>query len=276
MRITIKEQVKIRELTERYFGKGSTVRLFGSRVDDSKRGGDIDLYVEPTNRQINLLDARANLWGELQVQLGEQKIDIVLANEEKLLIDQEAITKGVILMNYKDAKLVEVIHECNRHLIVLNRQCKVLNSIMPLTVNSFESLSLEAETALDVFLFRFTKLQDVMGAKLFPTLLESFIEEIKEMTFIDRINRLDELGLVSLNEWKPIRDKRNDVAHEYPSTPQITVNALNAAYGALSELYAISKRCIEFVHTQNILPAQIDKKLNVKVPFFKQWENSDK
>ncbi len=86
------------------------------------------------------------------------------------------------------------------------------------------------------------------------------------------IELIDELGLVSLNEWKPIRDKRNDVAHEYPSTPQVTVDALNAVYGVLSELYAISKRCIQFVHTQGVLPVQIDQKLNVNIPFFEQWE----
>lgn len=277
MRITIKEQIKIRELTEKFFGRGSTVRLFGSRVNDTKRGGDIDLYIEPIDRSINLLDVKANFWGKLQVELGEQKIDIVLANKENLLIDQEAIAKGIILMTYKESKLVEIIHECNRHLIVLDRQNAILNHIMPLTVNRFQSLSLEAETALDVFLFRFTKLQDVMGAKLFPRLLESFEEDVKEMTFIDKINRLDELGLVSLGEWKPIKDKRNDVAHdEYPATPQVTVDSLNAAYGALTELYLISKKCIRFVHDRDILPTQIDEKLIVDVPFFERWENSVK
>jgi hypothetical protein len=34
----------------------------------------------------------------LQKELGEKKIDIVIANEEKLLIDDDAIEKGIILM----------------------------------------------------------------------------------------------------------------------------------------------------------------------------------
>ncbi len=189
MRITIKEQVRIRELTEKYFGMGSVVRLFGSRVDDSKRGGDIDLYIEPVSRSIDLREAKTNLWVALQKELGEQKIDIVISSEENLLIDIEATTKGSVLMNYKEAKLVEAIHECNRHLVVLDRQWAILDPIMLLTVSFFEAPSIEAETSLDVFLFRFTNLQDVMGAKLFPTILESFIEDIKDMTFIDRVNR---------------------------------------------------------------------------------------
>ena len=130
----------------------------------------------------------------------------------------------------------------------------------------------EHETALDVFLFRFTKLQDSVGKKLFPTILEASQEDIKGLTFIDRINRLDELNIVSWAEWKPIRDKRNDIAHEYPTTPQVTIDALNAAYSCIPELYRITKRAIEFVHKQNMLPKDIDKKLNVSIPSFKQWE----
>ena len=97
MRLTIKEQVTIRELTEKYFGKGSTVRLFGSRVDDSKRGGDIDLYIEPVKTSKKNSYLKAKLWANLQLELGEQKIDIVIANNEPLDIDNEALSKGVLL-----------------------------------------------------------------------------------------------------------------------------------------------------------------------------------
>lgn len=33
-------------MVERIVGKGSKVRVFGSRLNDSKRGGDLDLLVE--------------------------------------------------------------------------------------------------------------------------------------------------------------------------------------------------------------------------------------
>jgi predicted nucleotidyltransferase len=52
MRVTL-EQIKIfDELAHRYFGKDAGLWLFGSRVDDNKRGGDYDFLVETT-----LLDA---------------------------------------------------------------------------------------------------------------------------------------------------------------------------------------------------------------------------
>lgn len=97
MRITIDEQTKIKKLTESIFGRGTLVRLFGSRVDDSKRGGDIDLYIEPRKDSSQNSYLKAKLWANLQLSLGEQKIDIVLANKKPLDIDNEAKTKGVVL-----------------------------------------------------------------------------------------------------------------------------------------------------------------------------------
>ena len=44
MRLTSSQQQIIREASLKRFGVSA--RLFGSRVDDSKRGGDIDLYIE--------------------------------------------------------------------------------------------------------------------------------------------------------------------------------------------------------------------------------------
>ncbi len=46
MRLSDSQQQCILEATRRYFGAGAKVWLFGSRVDDGRRGGDVDLYVE--------------------------------------------------------------------------------------------------------------------------------------------------------------------------------------------------------------------------------------
>lgn len=57
----------------------ANIYLFGSRVDDYKKGGDIDLLIfssilSPADKRA----IRAELWQEL----GEQKIDLVLAADE--------------------------------------------------------------------------------------------------------------------------------------------------------------------------------------------------
>ena len=46
MRLTSIERATIRDSVQAVAGRGSRVRLFGSRVDVLARGGDIDLLVE--------------------------------------------------------------------------------------------------------------------------------------------------------------------------------------------------------------------------------------
>lgn len=61
------------------FGPDAEVWLFGSRVDDSRRGGDIDLLIKTENRDVEAnTRAEIALLSKLCRQLGEQKIDILL------------------------------------------------------------------------------------------------------------------------------------------------------------------------------------------------------
>jgi predicted nucleotidyltransferase len=46
MRLDYKEIEIVRTVVETIVGRGSKVRVFGSRLNDSKRGGDLDLLVE--------------------------------------------------------------------------------------------------------------------------------------------------------------------------------------------------------------------------------------
>jgi predicted nucleotidyltransferase len=46
MRINNETIELIKELANKYFGVDNKVFIFGSRIDDSKKGGDIDLYIE--------------------------------------------------------------------------------------------------------------------------------------------------------------------------------------------------------------------------------------
>lgn len=100
MRLTQTQIEAIKESAEQTFGPAANVWLFGSRVDDASRGGDIDLYVElpPMNAQERQrLETR--FWVRLQRALGEQKIDIVTHLEGAPMrpIDQQARATGVQL-----------------------------------------------------------------------------------------------------------------------------------------------------------------------------------
>lgn len=58
MRLTDSEKSAILELADKHFGPDCRVTLFGSRVDDERRGGDIDLFVETTLGSQQAHDAR--------------------------------------------------------------------------------------------------------------------------------------------------------------------------------------------------------------------------
>jgi uncharacterized protein len=60
------------------------VFLFGSRVDDSKKGGDIDLLVLS---EIMRFDDKISLLIALEACLGERKIDLVLRRPDSVLAD---------------------------------------------------------------------------------------------------------------------------------------------------------------------------------------------
>jgi|APFre7841882724_1041349.scaffolds.fasta_scaffold31014_2 predicted nucleotidyltransferase len=68
----------IRETAARQFGAGAQVWLFGSRVRDAARGGDIDLLVVPAMPPASRARAAAEFAAALQWQLGDQRIDVVI------------------------------------------------------------------------------------------------------------------------------------------------------------------------------------------------------
>jgi hypothetical protein len=65
------------------FTLGTAVFLFGSRVDDSKRGGNIDLLVEIPEAiaPAELVRRRTRLVSRIYRLLDEQRIDIVIATQ---------------------------------------------------------------------------------------------------------------------------------------------------------------------------------------------------
>lgn len=78
MRLTSFQVEKIREIFQVYFDKEDSLWLFGSRVFDDKKGGDIDLYTE-TNLDPSLIFKRKiSFLSHLKSLVGDQKIDLVV------------------------------------------------------------------------------------------------------------------------------------------------------------------------------------------------------
>ena len=89
----------IREEVKRNLGEGARVRLFGSRVDDSLRGGDIDLLVECDDRINDPALLAARISARISRAMGGRKVDVVLhaPNLQKSSIHAIAKEYGVLL-----------------------------------------------------------------------------------------------------------------------------------------------------------------------------------
>lgn len=80
MRLTPIQVDRIKQVAAEVLGDDVRVMLFGSRVDDARRGGDIDLYVaEPVLPMQAQQETKLKFLIKLKQQLGEQRIDLVFA-----------------------------------------------------------------------------------------------------------------------------------------------------------------------------------------------------
>lgn len=100
MRLTPREIKVIKEAVEAVFGPDAQTFLFGSRVDDTARGGDIDLLVKVGHPVEQPAWDVAGVKAKIIMKLGEeQKIDLVLdaPNLTRAPIHDIALEQGVAL-----------------------------------------------------------------------------------------------------------------------------------------------------------------------------------
>lgn len=100
MRLQAEQINAIKQEAECFFGASAQVWLFGSRVDDSAKGGDVDLYVHTMSRDADqLAAARLSFLARLKRRLGDRKIDLVVhrAGSESLPVYELARKTGVML-----------------------------------------------------------------------------------------------------------------------------------------------------------------------------------
>ncbi|CAK0775437.1 conserved hypothetical protein [Gammaproteobacteria bacterium] len=99
MRLTPEQIRVIKSAVSRIIDAESDIWLFGSRVDDTKRGGDIDLFIETTQVVPNRVSALCKLEGALVMGLGDRKIDVLLKDARTVdaPIFRSARQQGVLL-----------------------------------------------------------------------------------------------------------------------------------------------------------------------------------
>jgi len=129
--------------------------------------------------------------------------------------------------------------ECALHVTILEEALSDAKAWMP----SLDGTAIEKETlrVLDQIAYRFGKLQDSMGEKVLPLILELAEETIPaHATFAEKLNRLERIGAIpAAAEWKKFRAVRNALAHEYPDDPELRVSAINRFLEGATDLIGL-------------------------------------
>lgn len=101
MRLSDYYRNTIKQTAQEVWGNQVSVILFGSRIDDSKKGGDIDLLLQISGEEDlkTIVRKKINFLSRLDILLGEQKIDVIIATKENqyLKIVQTALQTGIKL-----------------------------------------------------------------------------------------------------------------------------------------------------------------------------------
>lgn len=116
--------------------------------------------------------------------------------------------------------LVDYTNTADIHAMRLNEALMQVKQLIPLPILSISQLSTQQLAFLDMVTLRFGKLQDIVGVKIMPLILEILAEDA--MTFIDKLNKLEKLGYISSSDWWiELRELRNQIAHDYPNNEKL-------------------------------------------------------
>jgi hypothetical protein len=130
-------------------------------------------------------------------------------------------------------KVQDNLKESYKHLLRLENAFEALkkNYLFPVSMDDFKIVldNVEHLAYSDQIIYRFSKLQDCMGAKLFKSVLLYEGENINK-PFLDILNQLEAIDIINVDEWFEIRDLRNEIAHDYEDNDEIAINILNTIY----------------------------------------------
>ena len=117
--------------------------------------------------------------------------------------------------------------------------------VLPLEIADYDSLSQLEKFALNTLIFRFSKLQDLLGSKVFRTYLDSIGFVVEEASFFEILKEIGKEGIVDIDTWNFLRELRNEIAHDYPEEFDERVEKVNLFIQKSDLLVEVAKRLEE-------------------------------
>ena len=116
--------------------------------------------------------------------------------------------------------MVDIEKRLETYFEIANRQVKILQTALKRLKNKEINLNDEEIIfILDSLLFRFAKLQDFLGQKIFRNFLE--YQGLSFNNFYDILKELEKEEILDIDLWASLREIRNELAHEYPDKEEI-------------------------------------------------------
>jgi len=113
-----------------------------------------------------------------------------------------------------------------------------IKDFLPFENDDFEDT--QKIKTIDSFIYRFTKIQDKMGDKFFPTILRELEEYKNSMALVDVLNKLEKLELLKdADTWIDYRKLRNSLTHEYPNNNEEIIEAINLSIDVYEDMKKI-------------------------------------
>jgi len=149
-------------------------------------------------------------------------------------------------MNLAQKRLALYFYEAHKHIDLIDESREVLRHRMP--IGSYESLNQLERFALNALIFRFSKLQDLIGVKIFRAYLDFGGFNILEKSFFDILKEIEKEGIVDIDTWSELRELRNKIAHEYPEEIDEMIESINLFIARSDQLVKIARRLEEKFH----------------------------
>lgn len=150
--------------------------------------------------------------------------------------------------------LLSIIETAQIHASRIKFAQQKLADRFPVSAKTVTTMTDDELLVFELYTSRFGKLQDLMGNSLFPKLLAATEDLNNDMTFIDKLNRLEKLGVIKSAElWITMRQMRNHLAHEYPDQPELTAEYLNQAFELGGTMLADLDSVIQFATEKKLI-----------------------
>ena len=139
----------------------------------------------------------------------------------------------------------EIIAKVNLHKSRLKMALLEIKAWETLDCELFEDF--EKIKTVDTFIYRFIKLQDLMGEKLFKVFLDEIGEYKDSMSLLDILDRLEKLEILeNALSWMEYRKLRNKLTHEYPNNEQDVVDGIALAIEVFEDIEMVLDKIIEY------------------------------